>query len=425
MAFEREPSCLDPQESNELMPVAEARERLRQRLSVVQGTETLALEHALGRVLAQDLVSPVDVPSDTNSAMDGFAVNAKDLPSEGQEQRLEIVGESWAGRPWSGTLGAGQAVAVATGALMPAGSDTVVIVEHTQRTDDSLLIGDDTQAGANVRLAGEDLRRGEAVFADGTVIKPPEVSQLASLGFADVLVRRKLKVAVFSTGDELVSLRDQGAQALERGQIFDSNRYTLCAMLERLGVEVIDLGVVPDNAEATQQVFKRAAACADTVISSGGASVSDADHVSRTLGELGEVTFWRLAMRPGRPLVCGDVGGALFFGLPGNPVAVMVTFYQFVQPALLHMMGCRVTEPLLFSVRSAAALRKIPGRVEYQRGILSQAEDGQLTVCTTGKQGAGRISSMTRANCFIVLHEQQQSISAGDYVDVQPFDGIV
>jgi len=256
-------------------------------------------------------------------------------------------------------------------------------------------------------------------------LAPAEIAQLASLGFSQVCVRRKLKVAVFSTGDELVSLAKHGDQALSPGQVFDSNRYTLCAMLQRLGVEVIDLGIVADTPEATREVFEKAASSADAVVSSGGASVSDADHVSRTLGELGDVTFWRLAMRPGRPLACGQVGDALFFGLPGNPVAVMVTFYQFVQPALRHMMGANVVEPLLFKARSTATLRKTPGRVEYQRGILEPGEDGGMVVHTTGKQGAGRISSMTRANCFIVLPPELSAVTEGDWVDVQPFEGLV
>jgi len=425
MSFERQPSCQDPQESNALMPVAEARERLRQRLRVVQESESLPLQDCLNRVLAEHVISPIDVPSHTNAAMDGYAIQAADLPASGATTQLDIVGESWAGRPWTRVMLRGQAVKIATGAVMPAGSDTVVIVEHTQREGDKVELGDDTSPGRNVRHAGEDLKQGEAVLSAGTWLTPAEIGQLASLGFAQVLVKRRLKVAVFSTGDELVSLANNEHKPLEAGQVFDSNRYTLCAMLQRLGVEVIDLGVVADSADATRDVFQRAADSADAVVSSGGASVSDADHVSRTLGELGDVAFWRLAMRPGRPLACGDVSGALFFGLPGNPVAVMVTFYQFVQPALRHMMGCTVAEPLLFKARSTATLRKSAGRVEYQRGILAINADGQMTVSTTGKQGAGRISSMTRANCFIVLPPELESVEQGDLLDVQPFEGLV
>ncbi len=425
MSFERQASCMDPQESRSLMPVSEARALLRERLAVVSQSESVPLEDALGRVLAQDIAAPFDVPNHTNSAMDGYAILAADLPAPGNTCSLEIVGEAWAGRPWDGQLVPGQAVGIATGAVMPAGSDTVVIIEHAKRTQSELLIGDDTRAYANVRQAGEDLQRGEPVLSQGTLVSPAEVCQLASLGFASLTVKRKLKVAVFSTGDELVSLREQAEPSLAPGQVFDSNRYTLCAMLQRLGVEVIDLGVVPDSSDATRSVFERAAECADVVVSSGGASVSDADHVSRTLGNLGEVTFWRLAMRPGRPLACGSLGNALFFGLPGNPVAVMVTFYQFVQPAIKHMMGCHVTEPILFKVRCDTALRKTLGRVEYQRGVFGQDDSGQLSVCTTGKQGAGRISSMTRANCFIVLHEDLESVNVGDWVDIQPFEGLV
>ncbi len=425
MAFERQPSCQDLSESSALMPVAQARELLRQRLNVIEETEVLALDQCLGRVLASDLSSPMDVPGHTNAAMDGFAIRAADLPEVGKTEVLEVVGESWAGRPWTGALKSGQAIKIATGAVMPRGSDTVVIVEHTQLKGEQVTLGDDTQPGRNVRHAGEDLRQGEAVLAGGTLLMPAEIGQLASLGFAQAEVRKRLKVAVFSTGDELVPLAQSSETALLPGQVFDSNRYTLCAMLQRLGVEVVDLGVIGDSAQATRDVFELAARSADVVVSSGGASVSDADHVSRTLGELGEVAFWRLAMRPGRPLACGNVGGALFFGLPGNPVAVMVTFYQFVLPALQHMMGRLVQEPLTFKARCEQPLRKSLGRVEYQRGIVSVGDDGQTTVTTTGKQGAGRISSMTRANCFIVLPEELASVKAGDLVDVQPFEGLI
>lgn len=425
MAFERQPSCQDSRESTELMPVAQARELMQQRLKVVAETEIVELSQALGRVLAEDVISPIDVPSHTNAAMDGFAVRSADLPSAGDTARLKLVGESWAGRPWAGEVQPGELVKIATGAVMPLGADTVVIVEHTLQEGDFVLLGDDTQPGRNVRHAGEDLHVGESVLAAGTWLSPAEIGQLASLGFAQVCIRRQLKVAVFSTGDELVSLAKHGNQELEPGQVFDSNRYTLCAMLERLGVEVVDLGVIADTPEATRAIFEKAAASADAVVSSGGASVSDADHVSRTLGELGDVTFWRLAMRPGRPLACGQVGEALFFGLPGNPVAVMVTFYQFVQPALRHMMGANVAEPLLFKARCKTPLRKTPGRVEFQRGILAPDADGAMMVHTTGKQGAGRISSMTRANCFIVLPPDLSTVSEGDLVDVQPFEGLV
>lgn len=423
MEIDRQPSCQDPSESSALMPVARARALLREQLRVVDEVQSVALPAALGRVLAEDVVSPIEVPGHTNAAMDGYAVAAADLPGAGETRRLLVAGEAWAGRPWAGQLQAGQALKIATGAVMPAGADTVVIVEHTRADGDGVWIGDDTEAGRNVRHAGEDIGRGELVLPAGTLLRPAEIAQLASLGLAQLRVRRKLVAAIFSTGDELVPLAEGGT--LQPGQVYDSNRYTLRAMLERLDVEVLDLGVVADTAEATREAFRRAAERADVVVSSGGASVSDADHVSRTLGELGDVTFWRLAMRPGRPLACGRVGGAMFFGLPGNPVAVMVTFYQFVQPALRHMMGTAEAEPLLVQARCQSALHKTPGRVEYQRGILERDADGQLNVRTTGKQGAGRISSMTAANCFIVLAPELDRVEPGDLVEVQLFEGLV
>lgn len=425
MSFERQSSCQDPQESTALMPVVRARELLKQRLAVVQERETMPLAQALGRVLGEDIASPIDVPGHTNAAMDGYAIRGDDLLASSGLLELTLVGEAWAGRAWTGTVSTGQAVKIATGAVLPEGSDTVVIVEHSQQQDTSVRLNTDTRPGQNVRHAGEDLRCGEMVLSRGTLLSPAEIGQLASLGLSQISVVRKLKVAVFSTGDELVSLERHDGSALQAGQVFDSNRYSLCAMLDRLGVEVIDLGVVADSADATRAAFQQASESADAIVSSGGASVSDADHISRTLGEMGEVTFWRLAMRPGRPLACGQVGDALFFGLPGNPVAVMVTFYQFVQPALQHMMGRTEFEPLLHSAICTTALRKTPGRVEYQRGVLSADSEGQMQVRTTGKQGAGRISSMTRANCFIVLPAESGSVEAGDLVKVQPFEGLV
>lgn len=424
MTFDRRPSCQDSRESSAAMPVAEARVLLQQRLRVLTETESLALEHALGRVLAEDIISPMDVPRHHNSAMDGFAVRAEDLAVGAGTARLRVVGEAWAGRPWAGVMQSGQAVKIATGAVMPEGADTVVIVEHTRCEGAEVLLGSDTQAGANVRRAGEELCSGEQVLAAGTWLTPAVIALLASLGITQLLLKRSLKVAIFSTGDELVAL-GKSDKPLQPGQIFDSNRYALSGMLERLGVDVIDLGVIADTSEATREVFKAAAACADVVLCTGGASFSDADHVGRTLEELGDVIFWRLAMRPGRPLACADVDGTLFFALPGNPVAVMVCFYQFVQPALQQIMGRTPSEPLLFQARSVSSLQKKQGRVEFQRGVLTRGEGGHLTVCSTGSQGAARLGSMAQANCFIILPAELLSVEPGDFLDVQPFEGLI
>lgn len=310
---------------------------------------------------------------------------------------------------------------------MPEGTDTVVIQEHVEVLDDGakLRIDADVEAGRNVRFSGEDVKQGQVVFEVGEKLGPAQIGQLASLGIAEVQVSRKLKVAYFSTGDELRSLEQHAGQALAPGELFDSNRHSMAAMLAPMQVEAIDLGVVRDNEEDTRAAFTRAAEVADVVITSGGVSTGEADYVTKVMHQLGEVAFWKLAMRPGRPLAFGKLGDAVFFGLPGNPVAVMVTFYEFVRPALLHMSGASTTQPQSMSAICQSKLRKSPGRTEYQRGIVSLDSDGQSIVSTTGKQGAGRISSMYAANCMIVLPPGSDSVEPGDRVMVQPFFGLI
>jgi len=432
MAIDKQPSCDDPVEP-ELLPVSVALERMQADVAVVQDTETLALRDALNRVLADDIKSPLQVPAYTNSAMDGFAINSEDLPVGKNEAQLKVLGTSWAGRPFQGRLQSGEAVQIMTGGMLPEGADTVVIQEHAEfysdghRDDqaDTIRIDGTTGAGRNVRQAGEDIGVGETVLQSGTVIEPAQLGLISSLGVNQVTVKRRLRVAYFSTGDELRALEDYAGKTLGPGEIFDSNRHTLFGLLSNLNVELIDLGVVRDDEESTRAAIKKGAEDADLVITSGGVSAGQADFVSKVIGELGELTFWKLAMRPGRPLVCGLVDGTRFFGLPGNPVAVMVTFYEFVQPTIKKMMGCGNTEVLLFNVTASDSIRKRPGRIEYQRGILSRQIDGSLTVATTGKQGAGRLSSMSLANCIIVLPVECDGIAKGDTVQVQPFYGLV
>ncbi|MEM7256300.1 MAG: gephyrin-like molybdotransferase Glp [Pseudomonadota bacterium] len=427
MAIEKQPSCEDESEP-ELLPVEVALERISTQITPLCDNQHVPLRQSLGRVVAQPVQSPINVPAYTNSAMDGYAVSSADLPSSG-EKSLQVIGTAWAGRPLDTGVKQGQAVRIMTGGKMPEGTDTVVIQEHADATVSgdkivSVRIDGSTEAGRNVRQAGEDIKTGDTIIAVGELITPAHVGLIASLGIDSVVVFRKLKVAFFSTGDELRALETYAGQALGPGEIFDSNRHTLFAMLQRLGVELIDLGVVPDTADDTRQALLDAAQSADVIISSGGVSAGQADFVSKTLADIGVVTFWKLAMRPGRPLACGKVNNAHFFGLPGNPVAVMVTFYEFVQPAIKRMMGCTVTSTPLFKVVSAGRIRKIPGRVEYQRGIMSH-EDGQMVVRTTGKQGAGRLTSMCLANCLIVLPVECDGVDVGDMVDVQPFDGLM
>jgi molybdopterin molybdotransferase len=418
----REASCADDYDPNS-MPVDRARALIRRFLSPVTATERVHIRAALDRVLAQDVVSPITVPGHDNSAMDGWAIRFADLRTDG-ETELRRVGESFAGRPHADTLGAGEAVRIFTGGIMPAGSDSVVMQERAIEIDGGVRIpaGAVARAGQNRRFAGEDLKQGQLVFAAGQPVRPAELGMLASLGIGEVSVYRKLRVAFFSTGDELQSI---GAP-LAPGDVYDSNRYTLFGMLSRLNCDIADMGVVPDVPEQLERAFATAAANADVVITSGGVSVGEADFVRRMLDKLGEVLFWKIALKPGRPLAYGKIGGAHFFGLPGNPVAVMVTFYAFVRDALLVLSGRRDAGPMpTFKAALGSPIRKAPGRMEFQRGILTQDGAGGWSVRTTGDQGSGILSSMSQANCFIVLPTETGNIPAGESVDVQLLEGLI
>jgi len=421
MSLEKLPSCDDPFDS--LMPVAQARERLANALKVVEQTETVALIDAHSRVLCLDVVSPVNVPGFANSAMDGYAIASSSIPATG-EATLDVLGTAWAGNVFDGQIETGQAVRIFTGGLMPPGADTVVIQEHVSATDDHVTIDSDVQPLRNVRLAGEDVKADQLVLSAGTQLHAAELGVLASLGINQVSVYRKLRVAYFTTGDELRALDEHAGKTLEPGMLFDSNRYTLRSMLSALDVDIIDLGIVGDNASDTRAAMQQAAQTADIVISSGGVSAGDADFVTRVFHELGEVGFWKIAMRPGRPLAFGQIGKAFFFGLPGNPVAVMVTFLQFVQPAIKQVMGMQDIQPFTITAQCQSKLRKSLGRVEFQRGVLGNDEQGNLIVTSTGKQGAGRISSMSAANCLIVIAADAAGVNPGDVVEVQPFRGL-
>ncbi len=417
MNTNRPASCQDTVYADALSPT-EARERLLAAVHPARHTESLTLHDCLDRVLADEVIAAINVPGANNAAMDGYAICGAELPATGQ-RTLRLNGSSFAGRPCPHPLEPGTAIRIMTGAVMPEGSDTVVIQEHTETLDngDAVRIGTDTVPGANVRAAGEDIRRGEHVFAPGIRLGPAELGVIASLGIDRLRVYRRLRVAFFSTGDELRPVNEP----LEPGQIHDSNRYTLYGMLKRLGVELIDLGIVPDQLEPTRDALCQAAQDADVVLSSGGVSVGDADLIRDVMQQLGELHFWKVAMKPGRPLSFGKLPGAVFFGLPGNPVSVMVTFFQFVQPALKKMMGMDQLEPLRMRALCQTPLRKRPGREEYVRGILETDAQQQLTVCKAGAQGSGILRSMTRANCFILLPMDCTGVSVGDSVTVQPF----
>ena len=387
----------------------------------VAETESVGVLDALGRVLANDLVSPISVPPHDNSAMDGYAFDGAQL-AQGALQ-LEVVGTALAGTAGPGSVRPGQCVKIMTGAVMPAGLDTVVPQEFTKTLADGRVEvpAGLLQPGDNRRCKGEDLMEGRPALRAGERIGPAACGLIASLGIPRVDVVRRLKVAYFSTGDEILSFGEPPRE----GAVYDSNRYTVHGLLTRLGCEVIDLGVVRDEPALLEQAFRDAAARADAIITSGGVSVGEADFTKAMMKKLGDVAFWKIAMRPGRPMAVGRIGSAALFGLPGNPVAVMVTFLAFVRPALLRMMGARVTEPVLLKAHSAEAMRKKPGRTEYQRGIVTRTQDGRLEVRTTGNQGSGVLSSMVQANGLIVLHHAQGNVAVGDEVDVMMFEGAI
>ena len=422
-----DPACTDDSDPQSL-PFNAALDKVLATVPVIAETRRLPLREALGRVLADDVRSQINVPGHTNSAMDGYALRSQDLPSAGAAA-FEVAGSAFAGRPFGGAVGAGQCVRIMTGGVMPEGCDTVVIQEHAEADGARVRINAGHRAGQNVRRAGEDITAGAVALKRGRRLMAADIGLLASLGVGEVGVVRELRACIFSTGDEL---RPVGT-ALKTGELYDSNRYTLSCMLGRLGARVSDLGVVRDDRGALRAAFARGARNCDAVITSGGVSVGEADYTKRTLDELGEVGFWKIAVKPGRPFAFGKLrgklrdggGGPCYFGLPGNPVSVMATFYMLVQPALRKMAGETDIEPLKLRARCVSALRKRPGRAEFQRGILTIGGDGAAAVESTGAQGSGILSSMSRANCFIFLPDEAGDIAAGGEVTVLPFPGLV
>ena len=415
--------CLDDFDPG-AVPVQTAQQLIGQWVQPVPAIEKVALRDCLGRVLGTDLLSTINVPAHDNSAMDGWAIRSADLDASGAARLAVATGTAWAGRPWEGSLVLpGEAVRIFTGAVMPPGCDTVVPQEWVQFDPSGalLLVPPGQRTGQNRRLAGEDLAVGAIALAEGTRLGAAHLGLAASLGLAELPLRRRVRVAFFSTGDELRSIGDP----LGPGEVYDSNRYTLWAMLRRLGVELVDLGVVRDDPVALERALRSAAQGADAVISSGGVSVGEADFTRDVMARVGEVAFWTIAMRPGRPMAVGRVGEAVYFGLPGNPVAVMVTFLFFVRNALLRMAGARPEALLTVPVRSVHALRKRAGRTEYQRAVVSTAGDGQLEARVTGQQGSGVLRSMAEANAMLVLRHEQGDIAAGDSVDALLFEGLL
>ena len=413
----KEQGCADAPEPT--LTVAEARRRLLEAVSPKGGWESVAIRSALNRVLARAVVAPFDVPAHDNSAMDGYAVRYADLGAAA-ETRLAVVGTAFAGHAFSGVVGAGQAVRVMTGAMVPSGSDTVVTQEDVRVDGQTIIVPPKQRQGQHLRRAGEDLARGRPALPAGKRVGPAELGLLASLGVAEVVVYRRPRVAFLSTGDELASV----GWPLAPGEVYDSNRYTLYGALSQLGVELLDMGVVRDDPAALEQAFREAAENADVVITTGGVSVGEADFVRDLMARLGEVRFWKLDIKPGRPMAFGRIGEAWLFGLPGNPVAVMVSYYQLVVDALLKIMGVDPLPPRpLFRVPCLDAIRKIPGRREFPRGVLF-IDNGEWRVKLAGNQGSGVLRSMSEANCFIVLDEAAGSVGAGDLVGVQMFEAL-
>lgn len=411
--IQQDPSCdFDPKS----VSADQALGHILDAVEPVTEVETIALRDCLGRVVARDVKSRVQVPNHTNSAMDGYALGGEDLP-DGQDGEFEVIGTSMAGKAFDGKLKAGQCVRIMTGAVMPAGSDTVVTQERVQRQGERIIVGGDEKAGSNVRYAGEDMQAGDTAISRGVRIGAAHLGLAASLGFTELPVFRRPRVTFFSNGDELRSL----GEPLETGALYDSNRYTLYGMLREQGVDILDFGIVRDDPEAMRDAFTQAAATADMVVTSAGASVGEADYVQQTLQELGQVGFWKVAIKPGRPLAFGKINNSLFFGLPGNPVSVMVTFQIFVREALRKLSGERGELALKMRVPLLTPLRKRPGRVEYQRGILSLDPQGETVVSSTGEQGSGILHSMSVANCYIILDQDAEGAEAGDRVIVQPF----
>ncbi|MEO3989320.1 molybdopterin molybdotransferase MoeA [Pseudocitrobacter cyperus] len=402
-----------------LIPLDAALSQMLERITPLNATESLPLVQAFGRITARDVISPLDVPGFDNSAMDGYAVRLSDLATDAP---LMVAGKAFAGQPYHGEWPAGSCIRIMTGAPVPAGCDAVVMQEETEQTDAGVRFTAPVKAGQNIRRRGEDIADGAVVFPAGTRLTVAELPVLASLGIANVEVVRKIRVALFSTGDEL----QLPGQPLGDGQIYDTNRLAVHLMLEQLGCDVINLGIIRDDPQQLRQTFIQADREADVVISSGGVSVGEADYTKTILDELGEIGFWKLAIKPGKPFAFGKLSQSWFCGLPGNPVSAALTFYQLVQPLLAKLSGFTgSTQAPRLRVRAASRLKKSPGRLDFQRGILQRDASGELTVTTTGHQGSHIFSSFSQGNCFIVLERERGHVEAGEWVEVEPFNHLL
>jgi len=415
-------NCDQPQ--SKLLSITQAQQKIIDLVSPVTDTEMVPLKSALSRVLADPISSSLDIPGFDNSAMDGYAISSQCLNSENKNEKitLTLIGQSFAGAPYQGAeIEPSQCIRIMTGAMMPKGCDAVVMQEQVKRGGDKIVFDNCHCAGENVRYRGEDLKTGDSVLAAGKLLKPADLGLLAAVGQSEISVYRKVKIGFFSTGDELKSI----SETLEPGQIYDSNRYLLDGMLSRLQVKILDLGVIPDDKDIIKSTLNNAAESCDVIITSGGVSVGDADFVKQVLDEIGEIHFWRVAMKPGKPLAIGTIKQCTFFGLPGNPVSVFATFYQFALAALYRIMGADSFHPVQFKAKCLCDLKKAPGRAEFQRGKLRRNDLGELEVDSTGGQGSHLMTTLSQADCFIMLNVENAGVKAGEMVDVQPFYGLI
>lgn len=401
-----------------LMPIETALEQMRDTLVPISEQQFVPLKSSLGMVLASTVFSPFDVPLFDNSAMDGYAVRVGDLE---QSKTLTLVGKSYAGQPFTGECAPGQCVRIMTGAALPERLDTVVMQEKVDVEGDKITFPDGIRLADNIRQQGEELTKGDLVLSGGSIITPREVGMLASLGIAQVEVKKALRVAIFSTGDEL---KQPGCE-LGPGEIYDSNRFAIRALLQQMPVELIDLGVIPDDENAIADAFIQADHQADVVITSGGVSVGEADYTKEIMEQMGQINFWKLAIKPGKPFAFGKLPNSDFFGLPGNPVSAFVTFYQLVQPMLYHLQGASFSMPPELPATTTSELRKKPGRADFQRGIAKMDADGKLHVQATGNQGSAIFTSMVDANCFIILERERGRVSVGEKVQIQMFNRLL
>jgi len=395
-----------------LTPVEAALDQILSAVAPISDSTLTGLHNACGRVLSSDVVSPVAVPPQDNSAMDGYAV------SVATSEQYRVIGIAYAGHPFNGTLSPGDAVRIMTGAPVPAGATVVVMQENAVVDGDSVSFKQALIQGDNIRRAGEDIMPGSVVLASGRRLTPADCGLLASIGISEVSVVRPLRIALLTTGDELVT----PGQPLANGQIYESNSYVLTPVLQRLKAEVQSISALEDSVDAIEVALRDAAAWADIVITCGGVSVGEADYTRTAVERCGQLALWKLAMKPGKPLAFGSVGDALFLGLPGNPVSSLVTLHQIGLPLLRTLSGERYETPVRMPAIAAEVFRKRPGRTDFQRGIASLNPDGKLQVRPTGQQGSGMLTSVSQANCFVILEQERGRVETGEYVTIELFD---